>query len=158
MVPNPIGLALPHAEWRNCTACTHIGDFGCAKSTGDDVSKRTELGCQTGPSTVVLASKPASACLLRLAMGVANPPGAVVAAFFHPRRLEGPHWAILEPKSVPSVILDKFKVRDRSNFLACGILVLYSASTGYRKKATVFYKQMDIYSVPQTDFKKILFG
>jgi hypothetical protein len=71
------------------------------------VSKRTELGCQTGPSTVVLASKAASACLLRLAMGVANPPGAVVAAFFHPRRLEGPHWAILEPKSVPSVILDK---------------------------------------------------
>jgi hypothetical protein len=107
MVPNPIGLALPHAEWRNCTACTHIGDFGSAKSTGDDVSKRTELGCQTGPSTVVLASKPASACLLRLAMGVANPPGVVVAAFFHPRRLEGPHWAILEPKSVPSVILDK---------------------------------------------------
>jgi hypothetical protein len=32
-------------------------------------------------------------------MGVANPPGAVVAAFFHPRRLEGPHWAILEPKT-----------------------------------------------------------
>jgi hypothetical protein len=71
MVPNPIGLALPHAEWRNGTACTHIGDFGSAKSTGDDVSKMTEFGCQTGPSTVVLASKPTSACLLRLAMGVA---------------------------------------------------------------------------------------
>ena len=44
------------------------------------MSKMTELGCQTGPSTVVLASKPASACLLRLAMGVANPPGAVLVA------------------------------------------------------------------------------
>ena len=69
------------------------------------MSKRTELGCQTGPSTVVLASKPASACLLRLAMGVANPPGAVVAAFFHPRQLEGPHWTILEPNDHPPCAL-----------------------------------------------------
>ena len=145
MVPNPIGLALPHAEWRNCTACTHIGDFGSAKSTGDDVSKRTELGCQTGPSTVVLASKPASACLLRLAMGVANPPGAVVAAFFHPRRLEGPHWAILEPNHVPSLILDKSQTRNGSQVDACEYWYPVTGLYQVSKKVTVFYKQMDIY-------------
>ena len=98
MVPNPIGLALPHAEWRNCTACTHISDFGSAKTTGDDVSKRTELGCQTWLAPAALASKFASPGLLRLAMGVVNPPGAAVAAIFRLGRLEGPQSSILERK------------------------------------------------------------
>ena len=60
--------------------------------------KRPKLGCQTWLAPAALASKFASAGLLRLAMGVVKPPGAAAAAIFRLEGLEEPQASILERK------------------------------------------------------------
>ena len=60
--------------------------------------KRPKLGCKTWLAPAPLASKFASAGLLRLARGVVHSPGAAAAVIFRLGRLEGPQSSILERK------------------------------------------------------------